>query len=119
FRRRGDEREIADALERHGERARDRRRGEREHVDLGAQALQRFLLSHAEAVLLVDDYQADARQLDLAAQELVRADDEVQLAGGELAQDFIALLGGLEARQLGDAHRQLREAVVEGLEALL
>ena len=55
LRRRRDHREVADALERHRERARDRRRGQRQHVDLGAQPLQLLLLPHAEAVLLVDD----------------------------------------------------------------
>ena len=51
-------RQVAQALERHAERARDRRRGERQHVDLGAQRLDRLLVAHAEAVLLVDDQQA-------------------------------------------------------------
>ena len=58
LRRGGDHREVADALERHRERARDRRRGQRQHVDLGAQLLQLLLLPHAEAVLLVDDDEA-------------------------------------------------------------
>ena len=66
LRRGGDDREVADAFERHGERARDRRRGERQHVDLGAQLLQRLLLPHAEAVLLVDDHEAEALELHLA-----------------------------------------------------
>jgi hypothetical protein len=46
-------------FERHGERARDRRRGQRQHVDLGAQRLQRFLLADAKAVFLVDDHQTE------------------------------------------------------------
>ena len=58
LRRGGDHREVAQPFERHRERARDRRRGERQHVDFGAQRLQPLLLAHAEAVLLVDDDQA-------------------------------------------------------------
>ena len=70
-------------LERHVERARDRRRGERQHVDLGAQPLQPLLLAHAEAVLLVDDDEAEALELDVGLQQLVRADDDVDRAVGE------------------------------------
>ena len=49
FRRRVDEREVADAGERQLERARDRRGREREHVDVGAQLLDELLVRHAEA----------------------------------------------------------------------
>ncbi len=86
LRRGGDDREVAQAFQRQRQRARDRRRGEREHVHLGAQALQRFLLVHAEAVLLVDDDQAEALELDVAGQQLVGADDDVDLARCELLQ---------------------------------
>ena len=119
LRRGGDDREVADAFERHGERARDRRRGERQHIDLGAQLLQRLFLPHAEAVLLVDDHQADARQLDLAPEQFVRADDNVELALRQLVQNLVRLLRCLEARELGDAHRPLGEAIVERVEVLL
>ena len=117
--RRGDDRKVADAFQRHGERARDRRRGKREHVDVGAQPLQRLLLAHAEAMLLVDDDEAHPRQLDVAAEQLVRADDDIELALRQPREDFIALLRRLEARELRNAHRPLGEAVVERLEVLL
>jgi hypothetical protein len=55
---RGDDRQVAQAAERHVQRARYRRRGQGQDVDLGAQGLDRVLLAHAEAVLLVDDQQA-------------------------------------------------------------
>ena len=58
-RRRVEQREVADAGEAHLERARDRRGGEREHVDVGPQLLDRLLVRHAEALLLVDDEQAE------------------------------------------------------------
>ena len=59
-RRRRDDRQIAQPAERHVQRARDRRRRQRQHVDLGAQALQPLLVLHAEAVLLVDDDEPEA-----------------------------------------------------------
>ena len=83
LRRGGDHREVAQAFERQSERARDRRRGQRQHVDLGAQRLQRFLLAHAEAVFLVDDDQAEAREVDVLLQQPVGADEDVDLAFGQ------------------------------------
>jgi hypothetical protein len=62
----GDHGEVAQTLQRHRERAGYRRRGEREHVDLGAQRLQALLLAHAEAVLLVDNHQPEVLELDVA-----------------------------------------------------
>jgi hypothetical protein len=65
LRRGGDDRQVAQAFQRHAQRARDRRGGQRQHVDLGAQGLHRLLVAHAEAVLLVDDQQAQALELDV------------------------------------------------------
>ena len=56
--RRLDHRDVAQAGERHLERARDRRRRQREHVDAQAQLAQQLLLLDAEALLLVDDHEA-------------------------------------------------------------
>ena len=101
------------------QRARNRRRGQRQHVDLGAQRLQPLLLAHAEAVLLVDDHQAEALELHVLGEQLVRADDDVDRAGVHAGDRVGHFLGRAEARQLGDLHRPLREAVAEGLEVLL
>jgi hypothetical protein len=57
--------------------------GEREDIDLGAQALQGLLLAHAEAVLLVDDDQAEVLEADVPLHQAVGADDEVDAAVGE------------------------------------
>ena len=59
-RRRVDERQVADAGEAHLEGARNRARGERQHVDADGQLLDRLLVGDAEALLLVDDEQAEA-----------------------------------------------------------
>ena len=61
--RRVQQRQVADAGEAHLERARDRRRGERQHVDVGLQLLDRLLVADAEALLLVDHEQAESLEL--------------------------------------------------------
>ncbi len=58
--RRGvDHREVAQPHQAHVQGARDRRGGQGEHVDLGAQFLEPLLVGDAEALLLVDDHQAE------------------------------------------------------------
>ncbi len=60
FRRRcGDQRHFAQAAERHVERPRNRRRGQRQDVDFAAQRLDRLLVTNAEAMLLIDDDEPD------------------------------------------------------------
>ena len=57
--RRLDHRDVAQPGEAHLQRARDRRRREREHVDLQLELAQQFLLLDPEALLLVDDHEAE------------------------------------------------------------
>ena len=78
--RRLHQREVADAGEAHLERARDRRRGEREHVDVLAQVLDLLLVLHAEALLLVDHEQPHVLELHVVGEQPVRADHDVDLA---------------------------------------
>ena len=56
-RRRFDDAQLADADQRHVQRARDRRRGETQNVDQLAQLFEPFLVHHAETLLFVDDHQ--------------------------------------------------------------
>jgi hypothetical protein len=119
LRRRGDHREIADAFERHRERARDRRRGQRQHVDFRAQLLQLLLLPHAEPVLLVDDDKAQILEHDVGLDELVRADHEVDRAGLDAFEGRFHLLRGAKARQLGELHRKVGKPVGKHLKMLL
>ena len=63
--RRGlDDAQVAQARHRHLQRARDRRRGQRQHVDVGLQRFQPLLVGDSEMLLLVDDDQAEALELD-------------------------------------------------------
>ena len=117
---RGDDREIAHAFQRHAQRARNRRGGQRQHVDFGAQRLQRFLLAHAEAVFFVDDHQPEPLELDvgLTAACACRSRCRSCLRRGRLIAAF-DFLGRFEARQFGDAHRPVGEAVGKVLVVLL
>ena len=72
--RRLDDADVAQPGERHLQRARDRRRAHRDHVDAQLELAQQLLLLDAEALLLVDDDQAEVLAADVAAEDPVRAD---------------------------------------------
>ncbi len=62
--RRGlDGREFAQARHRHLQRARDRGGGQGEHVHIGTQLLELFLVGHPEALFLVDDDETEILEL--------------------------------------------------------
>jgi hypothetical protein len=69
--------------------------------------------------LLVDDQQAQARELDVLGQQLVRADHDVDRAGFHAGQRGVDFLGGAKARQFGHLHRPGAEAVDDRLVVLL
>ena len=73
---------IARAGEGHMQRARDRRGGERQHVHRLPQHLELLLVQHAEALFLVDDHQSEFLEPNVLLDELVRADDDIDRAGG-------------------------------------
>ena len=118
LRRGGDHRKITQAFQRHRQRARNRRRGQRQHVDFRAHSLELLLLAHAEAVFFVDDDQAEVLELDVLADQLVRADGNVDAAFVEANQRLRGFFGGAKARELGDFYRPVGETVGEGIEML-
>ena len=83
-RRRLDRRHVFHADERQIKRARDRRGGKREHVDELEELLEFLLVQHAEALLLVDHDQAEILENDVAGNEPVRADDDIDAAVAQL-----------------------------------
>ncbi len=98
--------EVAVAQQRH--RARDRRGGHVQdvrHEPALSLGIERGALAHAEAVLLVDDDDGQAVELDIGLDERVRADDERQLAGRQLAERVGAARGARRPRQQRRAHR--------------
>ena len=93
------------------QRARDRRRRQREDVHVLAQLLQALLVGDAEVLLLVDDEQAEAVEFDRLAEQRVRADDDIDRAALQALLHARQLLGADQARGLRDADRQALEAL--------
>ena len=117
--RRRERRHLADAGDRHLERARDRRRAHREDVDVRLELLQRVLVLDAEALLLVDDEEAEVLEDHLLGEDAVRADHHVDRAVGEAREGLARLLVGLEPRERAHVHREAGEPLGERLEVLL
>ena len=69
---------------------------------------QRALLD-TEAVLLVDDREPEVRELRVAVEQRVRADEDVDLARVEPGGDAAALGRGRAVRQQRDAHGPVGE----------
>ena len=110
--RRGlDHRQLAQARHRHLQRARDRRGGEGEDVDVGSQRLEPLLVGDSEALLLVDDDEAELLELDRLGEDGVGADDDVDLAGLEPLLGLLRLLGRDQAGEAADLDREALEAL--------
>ena len=98
LRRRGsNDRQIAQARQRHIQRARNRRGSHGQHIDIGTQLFHLLLVAHPEAVFLVDNHQPQLLEMHIVLQQFVRADHDVDLAGGECLQCLAGFLAGLEA----------------------
>ena len=117
-RRRLDHREVADAGERHLERARDGARREGEHVDAGREPLHRLFVGDAEALLLVDDEEPEVLERDVLGEQPVRADHDVDGAVRDAVDDRARLGVGEEPAEQLHAHGVARVAVRERLEVL-
>ena len=83
-------------------------------MDVGAQLLQPLLVADAEVLLLVDDQQAEILELDALGQQRMGATDDVERALLHRGLGLPGLLGGDQARQPADAHRETLEAFDEG-----
>ncbi len=87
-RRRGDDRHLAHAGKRKLQRARDGRRGQRQHVHVLAQLLQALLVADAEMLLLVNDEKPKIGELDALPKERVGADDDIDVTVREPLLDL-------------------------------
>ncbi len=114
-----DHRDVAQAGERHMERARNRRRAEREHVDLEPQLAQELLLRDTEPLLLVDDDETELLRDHVAREHPVRADQDVDLALGVVGEHVLDVGGLPEPRDHLDAHREIAVAGAERVPVLL
>ena len=73
--------------------------GEGQGIHLLRPPAQLLLGRHAEALLLVDDEQAQVVESYVLLQQLVGADEQVHLALGRALQYILGLLGAAEAAQ--------------------
>ena len=85
------------------QRARDRRRGQHQHVDGLALAGEREPLVHAEAMLLVDDGEREIAERHLVLEQRVGADQQIDLAERQPVERLGALLAALAAGEDRDA----------------
>src|SRR6185295_8731041 len=100
------------------ERARDRRRGEREHMHFGTKLFELLFVGDAEMLLLIYDQKAEILELDAAAKQCVCADHDIDLAVSHALLGLCQIGCGHEPRGLAYFHREAAEALSEGLEML-
>ena len=107
-------RQVADAGHRQVQRPRDRRRRQRQDVDLAAELLEPFLGGHPEPLLLVDDDEPEVLEPDVLRQQPVRADDEVDRARRRGPSSVAACsFAEHEPRQQPDLEREGGEPLAE------
>ena len=112
--RRGlDDAQIAQSRHRHLQRARDWRRGQRKHVDVGPERFQPFLVGDPEMLLLVDDHQTEPLEVNRLGQQRMGADDNVDLSVLDAFAGLFGLGRGHEARQPPDVDRETLQALDE------
>ncbi len=97
---------VTQAHEGHVQRARNRRGRHREHGDVLANLFQAFFVGYAEALLFIDDQQAEILKFNVFGEEPVGADHDIHLAGFELFERLLLLLFGAET---GSAFQCVRE----------
>ena len=116
--RRLDDRHVANAGERHVERARDGRGGHRQHVHALAHLLDALLVRDAEPLLLVDDEQPEIPELHVLRQQPVRADDDLDLAGLQVFERLLLFTLRPEPAHHVHPDREGREAILQRLQVL-
>ena len=119
FRWRLDHAHVADPAHGHVQRARNRRGRQRKHGELRAQLLEPLLLHHAEAVLLVDHEQAEALEPDVALEQAVRADHDVNVTCLQSLDRARLRLVIDESREHLHHDREVLQALAKNVEVLL
>ena len=118
FRRRLDHAHVPQADHGHVQRARNGRGAHGEHVHFFFELLQPLFVAHPEALLFIDDHQAEVAELQVFGEQPVRADHDVHFAGLDALDDLLLLPGAAEAAQHLDVDRERGEALLERLEVL-
>ena len=103
---------VPDAGEGHIQRPGDGGGGEGEHVHLLGQLLELLLVLDAEALLLVDDQQAQILKFHVLLEEAVGADEQIDAPLLQPPQGVLHLGLGAEAADHVDLHRVLGKALL-------
>ena len=74
------DRKVPDPCKGHVKCPGDRRRSQGQHVQIGLHLFDLFLVSHAEALLLIDDKKARILKLHVLRKQPVRPDDDIDAA---------------------------------------
>src|SRR5436309_541153 len=118
-RRRFDGRHVFHADERKIKRARNRRGRKRQHVDQLEEFLEFFFVQNAEALFFVDHDQAKILEYDVAGNEAMRADDDVDAALAKKLEDFALLTWRSKPAEHFNPHRVIEHTLAKNLEVLL
>src|SRR6266446_2199796 len=100
-------------------RARNRGGRKRQHVDQLEEFLEFFFVQNAEALLFVDHDQAKILEYDVAGNEAMRADDDVDAALVKKLEDFALLTLRSKPAEHFNPHRVIEHALAKNLEVLL
>ncbi len=117
--RSGNGRQVARAHQRELECARYGRGRHGKGVDVDLQLLKALLHGDAEFLFLVDNEQAEVLELHRLPDKFVCADEDINLALGEVGEYLACLFGGTGARQVVDTHGKIFEALGECVEMLI
>lgn len=112
-RRCGDLRQIARAHQRHVQRARNRRRADRQHVNIRAQRTDFFLLHYAEAVSSFMIRRPSSSNCTSFDSSRCGADNHVHVTRRELLSASLLLALGLKTRDHAHVHGPVLEALAE------
>ncbi len=109
-RRSFDEGHVAETDEGHVQGARNGSGGESQGVDVFAHFLEALFVGDAEALLFVDDEEAEVLKLYVFGEQAMSADDDVDFAGFERGERFLLLGGAAEAAEHFNAQREKRRS---------
>ena len=101
------------------QRSRNRRRCQRQDVDLRLQTLEPLLLADAEALLLIDDDEPEIGEAHVCAEQPVGPDDHVEFSAPDGRDGRALVLRALKSVQTADAQGERAEPPGEGQEVLL
>src|SRR5262245_20720325 len=114
-RRSCDDTQITNADQRHMQGARDWRWRQADHVDERAQLFQALLVDDTEAMLFVNDDQAQIFKLHILLEQSMGSDQNVDVTARSLLEDFRDLLGGQETADHFNAYRMIAKPLPKSL----